>query len=248
MTDAGQDHVIHGNFPAGGPIEFCSDHHYLLYAREGLLHLDDDGRRWSLPPARAALIAAGRTITFRLPRPVVALSVLFKPDGRPPASALSVFAMPPLARALLEELRQCTGGPADPHETLLFQTLRSTVWRLSHGPVPLHRPTGHSPLVRRALDRTEATLAEDPTFAALARDLSVTGRTLARHILAETGMTWRANLRRMRVMRAVDLLAAGPGSVTEIALTCGYTSLSAFNAAFRDLTGMTPSEYRDSLR
>jgi Bacterial regulatory helix-turn-helix proteins, AraC family. len=33
---------------------------------------------------------------------------------------------------------------------------------------------------------------------------------------------------------------------TKIAFTLGYTSVAAFNAAFRELTGRTPTRYRDS--
>ena len=36
-------------------------------------------------------------------------------------------------------------------------------------------------------------------------------------------MTWRAVLRRLRVLRAIELLAAGEGSVTTIAHEVGYT-------------------------
>ena len=61
-------------------------------------------------------------------------------------------------------------------------------------------------------------------------------------------MTWRAVLRRMRVLRAIEELAAGDDSVTTIAHTVGYTSLSAFNAGFRDLTGRTPTQYRATFR
>ncbi len=39
-----------------------------------------------------------------------------------------------------------------------------------------------------------------------------------------------------------------PRPATTIAFKVGYTSLSAFNAAFRELTGRTPTEYRASLR
>jgi AraC-like DNA-binding protein len=55
-------------------------------------------------------------------------------------------------------------------------------------------------------------------------------------------------LRRMRVMRAIEQLATSQDSVTTIAHAVGYTSLSAFNAAFRDLTGRTPTQYRASFR
>ena len=61
-------------------------------------------------------------------------------------------------------------------------------------------------------------------------------------------MTWRAVLRRMRVLGAIELLAASEDSVTGIAYAVGYTSLSAFNVAFRELTGRTPTEYRASFR
>jgi AraC-like DNA-binding protein len=61
-------------------------------------------------------------------------------------------------------------------------------------------------------------------------------------------MTWSAVVRRMRVLRAVEALAAGDESVTAIAHAVGYTSLSAFNAAFRDLTGRTPTAYRRTFR
>lgn len=53
-------------------------------------------------------------------------------------------------------------------------------------------------------------------------------------------MTWRAALRRMRILRAIELLAAGKESITRIALDVGYSSPSAFQAAFRDLTGKSP--------
>ena len=57
-------------------------------------------------------------------------------------------------------------------------------------------------------------------------------------------MTWRAALRRMRVLRAIELLAASDAPITSIAMDVGYSSLSAFQAAFRDLVGETPSDYR----
>lgn len=57
-------------------------------------------------------------------------------------------------------------------------------------------------------------------------------------------MTWRATLRRMRVLRAVELLAADATPITTIAHEVGYGSLSAFNAAFRELTHTTPSGCR----
>jgi transcriptional regulator GlxA family with amidase domain len=91
-------------------------------------------------------------------------------------------------------------------------------------------------------------LAEDVRFEDIARDVGLAPRSLARRFETECGMTWTAVLRRMRVLRAIEKLAAGDDSVATIAHSTGYASLSAFNAGFRDLTGLTPTQYRATFR
>ena len=81
----------------------------------------------------------------------------------------------------------------------------------------------------------------------IARDVGLTPRSLARRFEQEIGMTWRAALRRLRVLRSIELLATTTLSVTEVAVSVGYCSPSAFNAAFRDVTDTTPSRYRASF-
>jgi transcriptional regulator GlxA family with amidase domain len=109
-------------------------------------------------------------------------------------------------------------------------------------------PAGRSPELRRALRLTEERLGGQVRFEDVADEVGLAPRSLARRFEDETGMTWRAVLRRMRVLRAIEELAAGDASVSKIAFMVGYTSLSAFNAAFRQLTGRAPTEYRASFR
>ncbi|WP_243704541.1 helix-turn-helix transcriptional regulator [Micromonospora sp. KC723] len=105
---------------------------------------------------------------------------------------------------------------------------------------------GRSPELRRALRLTQDRLAVQVRLEDVAREVGLAPRSLARRF-EETGMTWRATLRWMRMLRAIEELAAGDASVTTVALTVGYTPLSAFNAAFRELTGRTPTQYRTSF-
>ena len=60
-------------------------------------------------------------------------------------------------------------------------------------------------------------------------------------------MTWSEALRRIRIIQAIEALAASNTSITEIALSVGYSSLSGFNAAFHEVMDMTPSQYRASF-
>ena len=167
-----------------------------------------------------------------------------------PPAPLTVFDLTPLARALVSECVDWPDAaePLPPYARSVFGALAAVAWRLAQHPSPVTVPAGQSQELRRALVITSERLAEDVRFEDIARDVGLAPRSLARRFEDEVGMTWRAVLRRMRVLRAIEILAAGENSVTAIAHTVGYTSLSAFNAAFRDLTGRTPSQYRATFR
>ncbi len=231
--------------------ELCVDRHYLLCASAGALRLEAREQTWLLPPARAALIEAGRPIRVSIPQPVTTASVLFDPGftAAPPAP-LTVFDLTPLARALVAECGAWgeNSDPLPPYAEALFAALAAVTWRLAERPSPVVVPAGRSPELRRALRLTEERLAGQVRFEEVAGEVGLTPRSLARRFEDETGMTWRAVLRRMRVVRAIELLAAGDTPVTTIAFRVGYTSLSAFNAAFRELTGRAPTRYRASFR
>ncbi|WP_443751099.1 AraC family transcriptional regulator [Asticcacaulis solisilvae] len=238
------------DFAPSGPAPFRVGRHYLLYARSGTLRLEAEGLRWTLPPARAALIAADHPITIAILTQLTTASVLFAPDFMPaPRQAVTVFDLSPLARALIGE---CLAfGPDDEptaYGLTLFRTLCAVVLKLAETPSPFVLPVPSSVQLQRALDLTEAQAAEDPTFAGIARDTGQSPRALARRFADEMGMTWQQALRRIRLMQAVERLATTPLPVTDIAMSVGYNSLSAFNAGFRELVGMSPTQYRATFQ
>ena len=239
------------DFAAAPPAELRVDQHYLLCASQGALRLEAHGKSWVLPPARAALIASGEAIQVAILQPVTTSSVLFDPAFAPePPAPLTVFDLSPLARALVSECVAWPDAeePLPPYARSMFGALAAVAWRLAQHPSPVAVPAGQTSELRRALALTGAELAEDLRFEDVARDVGLAPRSLARRFEDECGMTWRAVLRRMRVLRAIEELARNEDSVTTIAHTVGYTSLSAFNAAFRDLTGRTPTQYRATFR
>jgi AraC-like DNA-binding protein len=73
--------------------------------------------------------------------------------------------------------------------------------------------------------------------------LGMSARTLARRFEEEVGMSLRTWRRRLRLFKALELLA-GDMNVTEIALELGYGSTSAFTYAFRTEMGRSPQAHR----
>lgn len=242
--------TLHREFPVSPPADFCIGRHYLLYARAGSMRLEQGGRQWSLPPARAALIRANVPIKVAIHHPLSACSVLFDPARfAPPPAELTVFEMSPLARELVLACRDWGDAAAHPPiAEQLFTTLAAVTWALSERQSRAVLPTGRSAQVQRALAHTEAHMDQPLSFDAVADAVASTPRSLARRFAAELGMPWGQVLRQMRMIRAGEDLALTTAPVTDIALSVGYGSISAFNAAFRSFSGQSPTAYRKDIR
>ncbi|MGI3168363.1 helix-turn-helix domain-containing protein [Pseudooceanicola sp. C21-150M6] len=241
-------YCFHATFDPAPPAPFLMERHYLLYALSGVMRLEAEGRRWTLPPARAALIRAGAQIEVTLLTRLTTASTLFAPDMLTVPHPVTVFDMSPLARELTTAARPWTeDAPQTAYAETLFTMMAAEVTRLAATPSRCSLPRPTSTALIRAMDLTEAQLAEAPDFETIARNVGLSSRSLARRFASEMGMTWREALRRLRIIRAVELLAATDAPVTQVALDTGYSSLSAFNAAFREVMETTPRDYRRSL-
>jgi len=81
------------------------------------------------------------------------------------------------------------------------------------------------------------------SLARLAERVGTSERSLSRLFRAETGLSWQEWRDRMRFVLALEGVQEGVSS-TALAARLGYSSPSAFVAAFRRRTGMPPSEWR----
>ena len=244
-------YVLNREFPAMARTEFEIDRHYLLYARRGTMRLEHQDHQWSLPPARAALIAANTRVQITLPAPVEACSVLFDATVFPqPPAKLRVFDISALARELILSCRtwSAEAGPQPDLVVTLFQTLGAVTWQLSQSARLPALPLGRSTAVRDALQFTADHLTSPLTFDAVAAAVALTPRTLARRFNTELGQSWGQMLRQMRMMQASELLAHSDDAIVQVALNCGYESISAFNSAFKAYAGMSPTRYRSDMR
>lgn len=100
-------------------------------------------------------------------------------------------------------------------------------------PIPIDEPARD--LARHLLEHP--TTAE--TVDELARTHGLARRTLERRFREETGMSFGMWRQKARLLDSIRLLAEGR-SVTDAALDCGYSSVSAFIAAFKSTFGYTP--------
>jgi AraC family transcriptional regulator len=100
---------------------------------------------------------------------------------------------------------------------------------------------------KRVVEFMEEHLAEDVSLSKLASLVRLSPYHFLRAFRRSFGEPPHRYWTGRRIVRAKALLADPRQSITEIAFDCGFSGSSQFGAAFRRLTGQTPSSYRRSL-
>lgn len=127
-------------------------------------------------------------------------------------------------------------------EWFVHSPLRSSVDRKL---MPVRLRTGvRDELVLSAIAIMEDEVEERLGILALARRLGVSSDKLERSFRAELATSPSGYYRRLRLRRAADLLAHSTLPVRDVALACGFVSMSSFARAFRHEHGRTPGQFR----
>lgn len=100
--------------------------------------------------------------------------------------------------------------------------------------------------LRRARDLTDRDFAQPLTLDAMAAAAKLSKFHFARAFTMAYGETPHTYLTRRRVERAKDLLRVANLTTTEICFCVGFESVGSFSSRFKELVGMSPSEYRRS--
>jgi AraC-like DNA-binding protein/quercetin dioxygenase-like cupin family protein len=214
------------------------DDHQLAWASVGTLTVLTEGATWVLPPTRALWIPAG------LPHETGAsgratMRSVYVPPALSPVDwpAPTVVTASPLLAELITYLGGELAAAARAHaEALLSDLLTPIPVAAFNVPLPDDQLAG--PVARALRDNP----SDQRTLADWGRMVGASERTLARAFVAGTGMPfgrWRTLL---RIQAALPLLAGGD-PVSRVARRVGYETPSAFVAAFRRETGITPAAY-----
>lgn len=102
--------------------------------------------------------------------------------------------------------------------------------------------------LRQALEFINDQFSEPLTLSAVARSVSVHPVHLANTFRRRYGCTVCEYLRRRRVEFACNRISTSNDSLAEVALAAGFTNQSHFSRTFKQITGMTPGQYRTTFR
>lgn len=220
-------------------------HHHargqLLGAEHGLLTVDAGRSRWVVPATHAVWIPPDTPHGLTSHGPYsgwsvyVAVSACHLLPDKPCTLAMTGLLREAVARAAGFEEMTLT-----PSQERLAGVIIDEIGALPE--VDLGLPMPQDPRLIRIAHALTARPDDDRRLEAWAAWAGISSRTLSRRFSAETGFSFSEWRQRVRLLRALELLAAGK-PVTTIALDLGYDNVSAFIALFSRVFGTTPGRY-----
>ncbi|NHI01509.1 helix-turn-helix domain-containing protein [Oceanimonas sp. MB9] len=222
-------------------------HHHpwvqLSYAAEGVLTVNTDRARFVVPPRLAVWIPPGLGHGVQCPPGTQIRSLYISPDVVP-ARPCHVLEISPLLRELILafsalDVEYDEAGAEGRLVAVLLDRLADAPSRELWLPWPDNEPLAglchylaSHPDCRRPMAHFSA-------------GLGISDKTLGRYFVRHTGMSFRQWRQRARLLAALPLLERNL-RITDVALECGYDSLSAFIAAFGELLGCPPGAFRQT--
>jgi len=202
-----------------------------------------DQSSWMIPAGRAVLIPAGCAHAIRMWGTVEMRTLYLSPalTGFGNARCRVVEVAPLLRELILRTVERMALDSRAVHDSrligLLEDEIETAMAEAEDSPLALPMPNDE-----RALALARHVLKEPligDSVDALAQRHGVARRTLERRFRDETGMSFGMWRQKARLLDSIRLLAEGK-SVTDAALDCGYSGVSAFIAAFKGTFGYTP--------
>src|ERR1700692_1672620 len=116
-----------------------------------------------------------------------------------------------------------------------------------HCPVQTYRGGLGSARLRRIKQLIHAKMEDDLSLDEMAQTVGLSTAHFARMFRKSTGETPHQFVLRQRLERAKAMLRAPDARVLDVAVACGFKTQQHFAQAFRDVWGVSPTEYRQDL-
>jgi AraC family transcriptional regulator len=116
-----------------------------------------------------------------------------------------------------------------------------------HRPLQVYRGGLGSARLRMIKELVNAKMEDDLSLDDMAQSVGLSTAHFARMFRKSTGATPHQFVLRQRLERAKAMLRAPDARVLDVAVACGFKTQQHFAQVFRDVWGVSPTEYRQDL-
>lgn len=221
----------------------------LLGAMRGLLAVETGQGKWAVPADGAIWIPPGLPHGLQAHGAFSGWSIYIRPDAcRDLPAQVGLWQSSALLQAAVMRAAQWPAAAGRDRELdEAQQRLAGVILDEIHGlpPLALGLPLPQQAALLNIARALIAQPGERRSMAQWAQWAGMAPRSLSRHFSQETGYSFSAWRQRLRLLQALERLAAGR-AVTDVAMELGYASTSTFIALFKRLFGITPGRYLET--
>lgn len=221
----------------------------LSYALRGVIEVRTQAGRFTAPPLRAVWVPANTEHGVWCSADAEIRSLYIDVGALVDAASATlgwnqcrVISVGPLLRELIRRFAEL---PVDYDEEgaegRLVQVLIDQLTSAPEAPL-LTLPWPQDPRLQKVCGLLQENPKNRKTLTQYSDIVGVSEKTLSRLFRQQTGLSFRLWRQRLRLFKSLPMLERGD-RVTDVALACGYDSMSAFIAAFRQQMGVTPGEF-----
>jgi AraC family transcriptional regulator len=116
-----------------------------------------------------------------------------------------------------------------------------------HRPVQIHRGGLGCARLRRIKEFVDAKIEEELALYEMAQAVQLSTAHFSRMFRKSTGESPHRFVLRHRVERAKEMLRTSDARVLDVAVACGFKTQQHFARAFRQMCGVSPTEYRQEF-
>jgi AraC family transcriptional regulator len=116
-----------------------------------------------------------------------------------------------------------------------------------HRLVQMHRGGLGSARLRKIKELVQAEMEDDLSLDEMAQSVGLSTAHFARMFRKSTGQSPHQFVLRQRIERGKAMLRAPDARVLDVAVACGFKTQQHFAQAFRDVCGVSPTEYRQDF-
>lgn len=216
----------------------------LFGADAGVLTVQTGQGLWVVPAAHAVWIPPDAEHGAQTHGPFSGWAIYLAPDAcQDLPAAPCTLSMSTLLRAAISRAATWSDKTLDDAQQRIAAVIADEIRALV--PVSTALPMPSDTRLRKIAHALIADPSDTRRLQDWAAWAAVAPRTLTRRFASETGYAFETWRHRLRMVRALERLAAG-APVTAIALDLGYDNVSAFIARFRATFGVTPGRYAAS--
>lgn len=224
----------------------------LSYVEGGLAYIEVNDKRYVIPAQHYFWIPAGLQHMLRIGHSGTVLRLLFfytyDDISHPFYTQVGIYPINDLLMQMIKYSESWEGHVLTGDKRHLFlSSIKNLLPEISTKKIPIGLPFTNNERMQPILNYMDHSISEGHSLESISQKFGLSERTLSRLFQSTLNTSFLQYLKLLRIVKSIELMLQTEQSLSQIAYSVGYDSLSAFSNTFYQLTNCRPSSFKREI-